>query len=62
MPLGVKDVELALEIAKQAGMDLESARLVRKNLLAAIAAGRGEQDWAALAGYIAEQAGPDSVA
>ena len=61
MPLGVKDVELALETAKHAGMDLESARLVRKNLLAAIAAGRGAQDWAALAGYIAEQAGPDSV-
>lgn len=57
MPLGVKDVDLALETAKHAGMDLELGRLVRKNLLAAIAAGRGEQDWAALAGHLAERAG-----
>jgi 3-hydroxyisobutyrate dehydrogenase-like beta-hydroxyacid dehydrogenase len=57
MPLGVKDVELALETAKRAGMDLELGQLVRKNLLAAIAAGRGEQDWAALAGQIAADAG-----
>lgn len=57
MPLGVKDVELALETAKHAGMDLELGRLVRNNLLAAIAAGRGDQDWAALAGHLAERAG-----
>ena len=57
MPLGVKDVDLALATAQDAGMDLELAGLVRKNLLAAIAAGRGEQDWAALAGHIAVEAG-----
>lgn len=57
MPLGVKDVELALSTAHDAGMDLELGRLIRKNLLAAIAAGRAEQDWAALAGHIAGQAG-----
>ena len=57
MPLGVKDVELALSTAKEAGMDLAVGQLIRKNLLAAIAAGRAEQDWAALAGHIAAAAG-----
>jgi 3-hydroxyisobutyrate dehydrogenase-like beta-hydroxyacid dehydrogenase len=57
MPLGVKDVELALATAKDAGMDLQLGHLVRNNLLAAIAAGRAEQDWAALAGHIAAEAG-----
>jgi hypothetical protein len=31
--------------------------MIRKHLLDAIAAGRGEQDWAALAGHIAAEAG-----
>jgi len=57
MPLGVKDVELALATAREAGMPLPSGELVRENLLAAIAAGRGEQDWAALAAKIAQDAG-----
>lgn len=57
MPLGVKDVDLALATAGEAKMDLAIARLVRENLLAAIAAGRAEQDWAALAGHIAAEAG-----
>jgi 3-hydroxyisobutyrate dehydrogenase-like beta-hydroxyacid dehydrogenase len=57
MPLGVKDVELALATAREAGMTLPSGELIRKNLLAAIAAGRGEQDWAALAGKLAADAG-----
>jgi 3-hydroxyisobutyrate dehydrogenase-like beta-hydroxyacid dehydrogenase len=57
MPLGMKDVELALATAKDAGMDLQLGHLVRDNLLAAIAAGRAEQDWAALAGHIAAEAG-----
>jgi 3-hydroxyisobutyrate dehydrogenase-like beta-hydroxyacid dehydrogenase len=57
MPLGVKDVELALSTAREAGMDLPSANLIRKHLLEAIAAGRAEQDWAALAGKLAADAG-----
>jgi len=57
MPLGVKDVELALATAREAGMNLQLGDLIRKNLLAAIAAGRAEQDWAALAGHIAAEAG-----
>jgi 3-hydroxyisobutyrate dehydrogenase-like beta-hydroxyacid dehydrogenase len=57
MPLGVKDVELALATAREAGMDLPSGNLIRKHLLEAIAAGRAEQDWAALAGKLATDAG-----
>ena len=57
MPLGVKDVELALATARQAGMDLPLGDMIRGHLLAAIAAGRAEQDWAALAGHIAAEAG-----
>ncbi len=57
MPLGVKDVELALATAREAGMNLPSGELIRKHLLAAIAEGRGEQDWAALAGKLAADAG-----
>ncbi len=57
MPLGVKDVELALSTAEEAGMTLPSGEMIRKHLLEAIAAGRGEQDWAALAGHLAERAG-----
>jgi 3-hydroxyisobutyrate dehydrogenase-like beta-hydroxyacid dehydrogenase len=57
MPLGVKDVELALSTAREQGMDLPSGNLIRKHLLEAIAAGRAEEDWAALAGKIAADAG-----
>ena len=57
MPLGVKDVELALATAREAGMKLPSGELIRKHLLDAIAAGRAEQDWAALAGKLAADAG-----
>jgi 3-hydroxyisobutyrate dehydrogenase-like beta-hydroxyacid dehydrogenase len=57
MPLGVKDVELALSTAREAGMTLPTGEMIRKHLLKAIEAGRAEQDWAALAGHIAAQAG-----
>ena len=57
MPLGVKDVELALSTAQDAGMRLPSAEMIREHLLEAIAEGRAEQDWAALAGKLAADAG-----
>ena len=57
MPLGVKDVELALATAREAGMHLRLGEMIRGHLLAAIAAGRAEEDWAALAGHIANEAG-----
>ncbi len=55
--LGVKDLDLALLTAKENGVPLPSAELVRRHLLEAAAAGRAEQDWAALAGKIAADAG-----
>jgi 3-hydroxyisobutyrate dehydrogenase-like beta-hydroxyacid dehydrogenase len=57
MPLGVKDVELALATAQDAGMRLPSGEMIREHLLEAIREGRAEQDWAALAGKLAADAG-----
>jgi 3-hydroxyisobutyrate dehydrogenase-like beta-hydroxyacid dehydrogenase len=57
MALGLKDVELALATARQAGVPLPTGELIRKNLLEAIGAGRGGEDWVALAGHIANGAG-----
>jgi 3-hydroxyisobutyrate dehydrogenase-like beta-hydroxyacid dehydrogenase len=57
MPLGVKDVELALATASEAGMRLPSGEMIRKHLLEAIRAGRAGEDWAALAGKLAQDAG-----
>ena len=57
MPLGVKDVELALATAADVGMPLPSGEMIRRHLLEAIAAGRAHQDWAALAGKLAADAG-----
>ena len=57
MPLGVKDVELALSTARHAGMTLPLGEMIRAHLMDAIAAGRAEEDWAALAGHIAHRAG-----
>ncbi len=57
MTLGLKDVDLALSTAREVGVPLYSGELIKENLKKAIAAGRGGQDWAALAGYIATEAG-----
>ncbi len=55
--LGLKDVELALAAAKEAGVALPSAVLIRDQHLAAIAHGYGDKDWAELGNWIAEAAG-----
>jgi 3-hydroxyisobutyrate dehydrogenase-like beta-hydroxyacid dehydrogenase len=57
MVLGMKDVELALSTANELGVPMPSATLIRQQIAAAIAAGRGNQDWAALAEHIAGNAG-----
>lgn len=49
--LGLKDLELALATAREKGVALPSAELIRRHLLAAIAQGQGHKDWAALAEY-----------
>ncbi|HVL34648.1 MAG TPA: NAD(P)-dependent oxidoreductase [Burkholderiales bacterium] len=48
MTLGLKDVELALAAAREAGAALPSAELIRDRLVAAIDAGHGHKDWTAL--------------
>jgi 3-hydroxyisobutyrate dehydrogenase-like beta-hydroxyacid dehydrogenase len=55
--LGAKDVELAREAARDAGVPMPFADVLKDQHLAAIAAGYGEGDWAALGNYIAERAG-----
>jgi 3-hydroxyisobutyrate dehydrogenase-like beta-hydroxyacid dehydrogenase len=51
MELGLKDVELALATAREKGLVLPSAELIRKHLQRAIASGHGHKDWAGLAEY-----------
>jgi len=57
LKLGLKDVALALEAGAAVGVSLPTADLMRERHLAAIAAGFGEKDWAALGEYIAQEAG-----
>lgn len=54
---GFKDVELARETGTALGVPLPVADFMRERHLAAIAAGFGEKDWAALGEYIAQDAG-----
>lgn len=59
--LGLKDVELALQAATETTVPMPLAELLRSQHRAAIAAGFGERDWAALGNYIARQAGIKTV-
>jgi 3-hydroxyisobutyrate dehydrogenase-like beta-hydroxyacid dehydrogenase len=54
MELGLKDVELALATAREAGLRLPTGELVKQHLLEAIGQGDGHKDWAAAAEYIAK--------
>ena len=55
--LGLKDVGLALAAGSDTGVPMAAAGLLREQHLEAIAGGFGEQDWAALGEYIAQNAG-----
>jgi 3-hydroxyisobutyrate dehydrogenase-like beta-hydroxyacid dehydrogenase len=55
--LGLKDVDLALEAAHESAVPMPLASLIRDRYLNAIAHGRGEADWAALAEVAAHDAG-----
>jgi len=57
MPLGLKDVELALKTAAEVTMGLPIASLVRDRFLASLAKGRGEMDWSAIALSVLDDAG-----
>ena len=55
--LGLKDTRLLLEAAEAVSVPLPLASLLRDHLLTAIANGKGDMDWAALAQLAAENAG-----
>jgi 3-hydroxyisobutyrate dehydrogenase-like beta-hydroxyacid dehydrogenase len=56
LTLGLKDVELALQTAADLKVPLPTGELLRAQHLAAIAAGYGERDWAALGTYLMDSA------
>jgi 3-hydroxyisobutyrate dehydrogenase-like beta-hydroxyacid dehydrogenase len=55
--MGLKDVELVLQVAERVAVPLPYARIVRGHLLAAQAGGRSHEDWSVLADF-ATQAVP----
>lgn len=57
LSLGLKDVTLALQTAKESQMPMPFASLVHDRLLAAVAKGRGDIDWTGLALGMSEDAG-----
>lgn len=57
VPLGLKDVRLALAAGEASSTPLPLASLLRDHFLAAIGRGHGELDWSALALLAAENAG-----
>lgn len=57
MVLGLKDIRLALAAAESLNVPLPIASLLRDHFLTGLAQGRGDSDWAALAGISAENAG-----
>lgn len=57
LALGLKDVELALQTAKESQMPMPIASLIRDRLISSIAKGRGDIDWTGLALGVSEDAG-----
>jgi 3-hydroxyisobutyrate dehydrogenase-like beta-hydroxyacid dehydrogenase len=57
VPLGLKDVELALEAGHDLRAPLPVASVARDHLIAALARGRADWDWGALATVVREAAG-----
>jgi 3-hydroxyisobutyrate dehydrogenase-like beta-hydroxyacid dehydrogenase len=57
LSLGLKDVSLVLQTAASSLVPLPLAGLLHDHLLAAVAKGRGDLDWTALAGEASEAAG-----
>ena len=57
MPLGLKDVRLALDAGHALGVPMPVAEVLREHFQAAVAEGKGELDWSALAQLAAERAG-----
>jgi 3-hydroxyisobutyrate dehydrogenase-like beta-hydroxyacid dehydrogenase len=61
LELGLKDVRLALQAGDAARVPLPFASVLRDHFLEALAAGKGGQDWAALAEIATRRAGQKSA-
>ncbi len=57
LSLGFKDITLALQTARASEMPMPIASLLHDRLLAAMAKGRGDVDWAGLSMGVSEEAG-----
>lgn len=57
MPLGLKDVSLALAAAKELNVPLPLADLIKNHLIASLAQGRGEWDWGGFSQILRDQGG-----
>jgi len=55
--LGLKDVNLVLDAAREAGTEMPVAELFRDNMIAAMEQGMSELDWSAVAEIAAQRAG-----
>jgi 3-hydroxyisobutyrate dehydrogenase-like beta-hydroxyacid dehydrogenase len=61
LPLGRKDVSLALAAAERLGVKLEAGELALSHIEAALEKGRGGFDWSGLTSVIREEAGLDPI-
>ena len=59
LTLGLKDVNLALDAAREKGATLPSAEIVRENMMQAIDQGLGDKDWSIVAKIARRRAGLD---
>jgi 3-hydroxyisobutyrate dehydrogenase-like beta-hydroxyacid dehydrogenase len=57
MPLGLKDVTLVLQAARDLGVPMPLADLAKNHLQASIGLGRGEQDWGGFSQILRDQSG-----
>jgi 3-hydroxyisobutyrate dehydrogenase-like beta-hydroxyacid dehydrogenase len=57
LPLGMKDIELVLQTAREANVPMPTASLLRDRFVSAMAKGRDEMDWSAIALGAADDAG-----
>ena len=57
LPLGLKDVRLALAAGEAVNVPLPLASLVRDHMITALARGYGDSDWSVIAKLAADNAG-----
>lgn len=57
LALGLKDIDLVLKTASEARTPMPLASLLHDRMMAGVAKGRGDLDWAILGQEVAEQAG-----